>query len=76
MLQTRNKKIALIALALTVVLAVQFTPAKRTDASDHIDAPTLAHDNGSDINDMYIFLDPNDNTRVVVIMNINPFLIY
>lgn len=75
MIQTRNKKIALIALALTVALAVQFTPAKLTDASDHIDAPTLAHDNGSDINDMYIFLDPNDNTRVVVIMTINPFLI-
>ena len=44
MFQTRNKKIALIALALTVALAVQFTPATRTDASDHIDAPTLAHD--------------------------------
>ena len=46
-----------------------------TYASDHIDGPQLAHDHASDINDMYLFLDPNDNTQVVLIMTINPFLI-
>lgn len=46
-----------------------------TYASDHIDGPQLAHDHASDINDMWMFLDPNDNSQVVMIMTINPFLI-
>nr|MBA3320729.1 DUF4331 family protein [Pyrinomonadaceae bacterium] len=75
MIRSRNKRIALVALALTVSLALQLTPPTPINASDHIDSPTVAHDKASDINDMYFFLDPNDNTRVVLIMTINPFLI-
>jgi hypothetical protein len=37
--------------------------------------PTVAHDKGSDLNDVYFFLDPNDNSRAVMVMTINPFLI-
>ena len=49
--------------------------AARVQASDHIDGPQLANDHASDINDMYLFLDPNDNSQVVMVMTINPFLI-
>ncbi|MBA2339410.1 MAG: DUF4331 family protein, partial [Pyrinomonadaceae bacterium] len=63
------------ALLATIALAISVMPVPLTDASDHIDSPTVAHDKGSDINDMYLFLDPNDNSRVVLIMTINPFLI-
>ena len=65
----------LIGAAALAVLAAQLTPVTRLDASDHIDSPTLASDKGSDLNDMYLFLDPNDNSRVVLVMTINPFLI-
>jgi len=75
MIRSRNKRIALTALALTVALALQLTPPTPINASDHIDSPTVAHDKASDINDMYFFLDPNDNSRVVLIMTINPFII-
>ncbi len=75
MTHSRNKKFALAALALTMALTLLLTPPTPIDASDHIDSPTLAHDKASDINDMYLFLDPNDNSRVVLIMTINPFLI-
>ena len=51
-------KTVLIALAVFVML---LTPAAY--ASDHIDGPQLANDHASDINDMYFFLDPNDNSR-------------
>ncbi len=49
--------------------------ATATNASDHIDGPQLANDHASDINDMYFFLDPNNNSQVVLVMTINPFLI-
>ncbi len=75
MLYRKGKKTALVAVFLMVAMAIQFALVPQTNASDHIDGPQLAHDHASDINDMYFFLDPNDNSRVVMIMTINPFLI-
>ncbi len=75
MICKKNKNSALVALVLTLALAFQLIMPLRSNASDHIDGPQLAHDHASDINDMYFFLDPNDNTRVVMVMTINPFLI-
>lgn len=75
MIRAKNKKVGLVALALTMVLAIGLTPPTPTGASDHIDGPQLANDHASDINDMWFFLDPNDNSKVVMIMTINPFLI-
>ncbi|MBA2334371.1 MAG: DUF4331 family protein [Blastocatellia bacterium] len=75
MILRKKKKFVFIALVLMLVLTFQLTPPLRTSASDHIDGPQLANDHASDINDMYLFLDPNDNSRVVMVMTINPFLI-
>jgi len=75
MLYRKGKKTALVAVFVMVAMAIQFTLVPQTDASDHIDGPQLANDHASDINDMYFFLDPNDNTKVVMVMTINPFLI-
>ncbi len=65
-----NFRFTLVASAIAAVLAS--APAY---ASDHIDGPQLANDHASDINDMYFFVDPNDNSEVVLVMTINPFLI-
>lgn len=62
------------SLAVAVALA-PFLALAPLIASDHIDGPQLANDHASDINDMYLFLDPNDNSQVVMVMTINPFLI-
>jgi hypothetical protein len=75
MARSKNTKAALIALAFTLALMLQLTPPPTADGSDHIDSPTLAQDHASDINDAWFFLDPNDNTKVVMIMTTNPFLI-
>jgi len=75
MICKKNRNRALVALVMMLALAFQLTTPPRSNASDHIDGPQLANDHASDINDMYIFLNPNDNTRVVMIMTINPFLI-
>jgi hypothetical protein len=44
-------------------------------ASDHADSPTTAADQGSDIGDQYAFLDPNDNTKVVLVMTVRGFIV-
>src|SRR5262249_52002298 len=42
-------------------------------AADHRDSPTADANPEGDITDMFAFLDPNDTTQLVLIMNVNPF---
>ncbi|HEY9402678.1 MAG TPA: DUF4331 family protein [Pyrinomonadaceae bacterium] len=75
MTRSRNKKVALAALALTVALAIQLTPPTRINASDHIDSPSITHDRSSDIADLYAFVDPNDKSKVVLLLSTQGFVV-
>jgi hypothetical protein len=44
-------------------------------AADHGDAPTASNNASTDINDVYLFLDPNDNNRVIVEMTTRGFIV-
>ena len=46
---------------------------KKVYGSDHREAPTVDGLPEGDITDLYSFTDPNDSTRVVFIVNVNPF---
>lgn len=65
----------IVLLALLVVIAIVLAPARRLEAADHGDAPLTAHDLGADLNDAYLFLDPNDNARVIMIMTVHGFIV-
>ena len=56
------------------MLGLTFTPAI-IRAADHADAPTLAGDQGADLADVYAFLDPNDNTQLILINTIRGFIV-
>jgi hypothetical protein len=62
-------------LAVLGALALQFTPTKSIRASDHIDSPTIAQDRGSDITDLYAFRDPNDNSKMCLILGTQGFIV-
>jgi hypothetical protein len=66
---------AIVLLALLVAMAVLFAPVRRLDAADHGDAPLTAHDLGADLNDVYMFLDPADNSRLILIMTVHGFIV-
>ncbi len=66
---------ALIALAVTGAIGMYRMATPGVKASDHIDSPTVAQDRGSDIADSYAFLDPNDNTKVVLVMSTQGFVV-
>ncbi len=66
---------ALTGLALTALIPIVLSPSARVDASDHIDSPTVAQDRGADIDDLWAFVDPNDNAKVVMIMSTQGFII-
>jgi len=50
------------------------TPVPPTDAADHGDAPTANLDRSADIGDVYAFLDPNDNSRLVILGTAQGFI--
>ncbi|HJR07348.1 MAG TPA: DUF4331 family protein [Pyrinomonadaceae bacterium] len=70
-----QKKRALASLFVTVLFVIALTPAPPLDAADHGDSPAVANDQGADIADSYIFLDPNDNSRVVIAGTIHGFIV-
>ena len=74
MKRSTNKKLALIALAVSVAFAVMLTPAPRIDAADHADSPINASDQATDLADTYAFLDPTDNSKVVLVMTSHGFI--
>ena len=75
----KRENVALAAVAATTALATLLapaaTPAPRLEASDHIDSPSITQDRGSDLTDTWAFLDPNDNSKVVLMMSTQGFIV-
>src|SRR6185312_15709037 len=57
------------ASALTALLLAAGMPAL---AADHRDSPVVDDDPAADINDVYMFRDPNDKTKLVLVLSTYP----
>ncbi|MGH8549939.1 MAG: DUF4331 family protein, partial [Methylococcales bacterium] len=44
-------------------------------AADHAEAPLVESDQASDIADVYAFLDPNDNAKVILAFDVHGFIV-
>jgi hypothetical protein len=65
----------LTGLSLLAAVLLSLAPGPiSVQAADHGDAPSLAHDQGADIADLFFFLDPNDNTQAVLIATFHGFI--
>lgn len=60
---------------LLIMISICLTPATHLEAADHGDAPLTAHDLGADLNDVYMFRDPTDNSRLILIMTVHGFIV-
>ncbi|MGA2230839.1 MAG: DUF4331 family protein [Tepidisphaeraceae bacterium] len=65
------RRLAVGGLALSALFA--FVPQVR--AADHGDAPLVSQDQGADIGDCYLFLDPNDNSKIVMAFDVHGFIV-
>jgi len=61
-------------LALGLVLVGSAAPTM-VSAADHGDAPRASADRETDIADVYPFLDPNDNSQLVILFNVGGFIV-
>src|ERR1041384_5445300 len=44
-------------------------------AADHAEAPLVESDQAADIADVYTFLDPNDNSKVILAFDVHGFIV-
>jgi hypothetical protein len=69
----KSKMTVILTIALSLILAL--APAPWIGAADHGDGPGVGIDRSADINDVYLFLDPNDNSRVVMLLTVCGFIV-
>jgi hypothetical protein len=70
-----NMKKNILAVILFALYGVIFLSFHNARAADHGDSPTASNDASADINDVFFFLDPNDNGRVILCMTTRGFLV-
>ena len=75
MKHSTKKTKALLAAVLTLIFAAMIMPAPDMRAADHGDAPLADLDRPADIDDVYVFLDPNDNSKLVLIATLYGFIV-
>ncbi|MEQ8841050.1 MAG: DUF4331 family protein [Acidimicrobiales bacterium] len=64
-----RKRAALIAALALAASVVSITPSQ---AADHLEAPLAQADGRTDINDLYAFQSPEDPSKTVLVMTVNP----
>lgn len=63
-----------IALPLLVTVVAAVVASRKLPGADHIDAPATTNDAPADINDLFVFRNPADPSRVVFAMTVNPLI--
>lgn len=71
----KSKKAAILTIVFSLILTLALTPAQQIGAADHGDGPGVGVDRSADLNDAFLFLDPNDNSRVVMMLTVNGFIV-
>ncbi|MBS1813213.1 MAG: DUF4331 family protein [Acidobacteria bacterium] len=73
--RNRSKKLSAWITLFSLIFATCFLPTPKIGAADHGDAPASSNDRSCDIADVYLFLDPNDNSKVIVGMTVQGFIV-
>ena len=69
----RKLGVAIIMAALSCMLHVTAPPS--THAADHGDGALISIDRAADLGDVFLFLDPSDNSKVVIAMTVQGFIV-
>jgi hypothetical protein len=69
---THRRLVITVPVVLAAVAALMVS--RRLPGADHIDAPATTNDAPADINDLFVFRNPGDPSRVVFAMTVNPLI--
>ena len=69
------KKTGATILILALALITLFAPVSQIKAADHAESTSVGGDTLADIADVYAFLDPNNNSRVILALDVAGFIV-
>src|SRR5713226_8666423 len=75
MLKPKTRVIAIAVATVLLGIPILLPPAPRVQAADHAEATAVAGGPGADLADVFAFLDPNDNSKVVLAMDVEGFVV-
>src|SRR5215467_5357306 len=75
MFRRKIKYLLLLPVVLVFAFATPLSTVTPTKAADHAEAPLVAADPGADLADVYAFLDPNDNSKVILALDVEGFVV-
>ncbi len=58
-----------------LIFGMVFAPLSFIKAADHADSTSVADDVGADLADTFVFLNPNDNSKVILAMTFEGFIV-
>jgi hypothetical protein len=70
-----KKCFLLLAVGLVLIATIPLLTVTPIQAADHLEAPFVAQDVDADIADVYAFLDPNDNSQVILAIDVSGFVV-
>src|SRR6516165_12712481 len=74
-LRGKLKQVATTGLVFLASISLAVPTAPVVGAADHAEATLVAGDPAADIADVFAFLDPNDNSKVVLAMDVEGFVV-
>ncbi len=75
MFNLKSKGVFNVVIALTLTFATLFAPLSYIRAADHAESTSVVKDIGADLADTFAFLNPRDNSRVVLSMTFDGFVL-
>lgn len=75
MFDLKVKQAANAVCAFALVIGILFAPVSTVKAADHADSTSVAADVGADLADTFVFLNPSDNSKVVLSMTFFGFIV-
>ncbi len=75
MFPIRKKKSVMVALTAALACATIGTLAPPLQAADHAESTSVAGDPGADIADVFAFRDPTDNSKVILALDVEGFVV-
>ena len=72
----KAKKTSMAVVALMSVISLNmFVPLASVRAADHAESLSVAGDPGADLGDAFVYLNPNDNTKVILALTVSGFIV-
>lgn len=75
MFRFKLRKWGIVVAALIFAIAAMTIPVPVMNAADHAESTSVAGDPGADLADVFAFLDPNDNSKVVLALDVEGFVV-